>query len=87
MSLPRPSTGRCFTHLDARITQENGVFMLGIQLRNRLVPEDFAGGLQEAVSIEMASEMIAGVAQQFGILQPAISISIFMENFKDGTRH
>ena len=87
MSLPRPSASHRFTHLDARITQEDGAFTLGIQLSNHLTPGDCAGGLQEAASIEMASEMIAGVAEQFGILQSAISISIFMENFKDGTRH
>lgn len=87
MSLPRPSDSHRFTRLDARITQENGAFTLGIQLRNHLTPGDFAGGLQGAASIEKASEMIAGVAAQFGILQPAISISIFMENFKVGTRH
>ena len=87
MSLPRPSDGHHFTRLDARITEEDGAFLLGIQLRNHMMPNDFAAGLQEAASIEQASEMIAGVAAQFGILQPAISISLFMTNFRDGIRH
>jgi hypothetical protein len=87
MSLPRPSTGQCFTRLEARITQEDGGYTLGIQLCNHLTPCDIAAGLQEAASIEMASAMIADVAAQFGIVQPNISISFLMENYKDGTRH
>ncbi len=42
--------------------------------------------MQEAASLELASVMIADVAAQFGILQPAISINIVMENFRDGTQ-
>ena len=87
MSLPRPSDRRRFTHLQACITQEDGAYTLGIQLRNHLAPKDFATGMQAAASLELASAMIADVAAQFGILQPEISINIVVENFRDGTRH
>ena len=87
MSLPRPSDSRRFTHLHACITQEDGAYTLGIQLRNHQTPNEVASGMQEAASLELASAMIADVAAQFGILQPEISINIVMENFRDGTRH
>ena len=86
MSLPRPSSRIRFTHLHARITQEDGAYTLKVRLRNKSTCE-IADGVQEAESIELASTMIADVAAQFGILQPAISISLVMENFRDGTRH
>ena len=87
MTLPRPSNSPRFTHLHACITQEDGAYTLGIQLRNHQTPNDVASGMQEAASLELASAMIADVAAQFGILQPEISINIVMENFRDGTRH
>lgn len=76
-----------FTRLQARILQENGAFTVRMQLYNHLKTGDFAGGEETADSIETASSMIAGIAKQYDIPQPAISINIVMENYRDGTRH
>jgi hypothetical protein len=67
--------------------QENGSFTLEIQLTDRQMRHACARGVDTASSFEKASDMIAGVAAQFGISEPAISITIVMENFKAGTRH
>jgi hypothetical protein len=76
-----------FTRLQARILQENGAFTVRMQLYNHLKTGEFAGGEETADSIETASSMIAGLAKQFDIPQPGISINIVMANYRDGTRH
>lgn len=73
--------------LYARITQESGAFTVRIQLYNPLNQKDLAGGEEPALSIEVASMMIAEVAEQFDISEPNISLNIHMENYKDGTWH
>ena len=76
-----------FTRLQARILHENGAFTVRLQLYNHLKTGEFAGGEETADTIETASSMIAGLAKQFDIPQPGISINIIMENYRDGTRH
>ncbi len=76
-----------YTRLDARITQEDGAFTVRIRLHHHLNERDLAGGQEPAPSIEVASMMIAGVAEQFNISEPNISLTIQMENYKDGTWH
>ena len=86
--MARPATSKhTFTRLQARILQENGGFTVRMQLYNHLKTDEFAGGEEMADSIETASSMIAGIAKQFDIPQPGISINIVMENYRDGTRH
>ena len=76
-----------FTRLNARITQEYGAFTVRIQLHHHLSHKDLAGGEEPAPTIEVASMMIAGVAEQFDISESNIALTIHMENFKDGTWH
>ena len=76
-----------FTRLYARIREEDGAFTVNVRLQNHLKPDDAAWGQEIAVSIEMASSMIAALAQEFSIPQECISIDIGMENYRDGTRH
>ena len=76
-----------FTRLNARITQEHGAFTVRIQLGHHLRHKDLAGGEETAASIEIASVMIAGIAEEFDISEANISLTIHMENFREGTRH
>jgi uridine phosphorylase len=76
-----------FTRLHARITQEEGAFTVSIRLLNHLKQEEKAWGQETATSIDMASAMIDSIAEQFGIAQPCVSVSIVMANFRDGTFH
>jgi hypothetical protein len=75
---------RIFTHLHARITQEEDGFRLSIRMHNRLKE---AWGIETASSIEVASTMIGQLAQRFSIAQNCISIKIVMDNFKESTLH
>ena len=81
------SRGQRFTRLDAQITQEHGAFTVRIQLGHHLHPRDLAGGEETAASIEVASDMITGVAKEFDISEAHISLSIRMENLREGTWH
>ena len=78
---------RIFTHLHARITQEEDGFRLSIRMHNRLKDDDKAWGIETASSIEVASTMIGQLAERFSIAQNCISIKIVMDNFKEGTLH
>jgi hypothetical protein len=78
---------RMFTHLHARITQEEDGFRLSIRMHNYLKDKDKAWGVETASSIEMASTMIGRLAERFSIAQNCISINIVMDNFKEGTLH
>jgi hypothetical protein len=83
-----PATSKhTFTRLLARILQEHGAFTVRMKLYNHLKADEFAGGEEIADSIETASAMIGGIANEFNIPQPSISIDIIMENFRDGIRH
>ena len=75
---------RIFTHLHARITQEEDGFRLSIRMHKRLKE---AWGIETASLIEVASTMIGQLAQRFSIAQNCISIKIVMDNFKEGTLH
>ena len=76
-----------FTRLHARITQEEGAFTVSVRLLNHLKQDERAWGQEIATSIDMASCMIDSIAKQFCISQKCISVSIVMDNFKDGTFH
>jgi hypothetical protein len=78
---------RMFTGLQARITQEEAGFRISIQLQNNLNPGDPVWGVEIASTIEMASGMIAQLAQQFSIPEKSISINIAMNNFRENTFH
>ena len=81
------SPSQTFTRLYARITEEDGTFTVSVRLLNHLKQDERAWGQKIAVSIDMASSMIDSVAREFCISQNCISISIVMDNFKEGTFH
>jgi hypothetical protein len=78
---------RMFTALQARITQEEDGFRVSIQMQNNLNSNDTVWGVETASSIEIASGMIAQLAQRFSIPEKAISINIAMNNFRENTFH
>jgi hypothetical protein len=76
-----------FTHLNARITQEEGAFTVSIRMSCGALEEDRAWGVEVAPSIEIAGEMISGLAERYAIPQDCITIHLVMTNMRDGTRH
>ena len=80
-------TRHTYTRLQARITQEKGAFTVSVRVLNHLRQGEGAWGEEIACSIDMASAMIDSIAKQFCIPQNCISVSIVMDNFKDGTFH
>jgi hypothetical protein len=84
------ATGRRrFTRLFARITEEDGSYVVQVRLHNDAMPapEDTAWGEEIADSIEFASEMITGLAARFSIPQHRITLVIRMDNVGENTRH
>ena len=79
----RFSPNHVYTRLHARITQEQGAFTVSVRVLNHLKQEERAWGEEIASSIDTASLMIDSIAEQFGIKQNCISVSIVMDNFKD----
>ena len=83
----RTSTEPPFTHLNARITQEEGAFTVSIRMSCAALEQDRAWGEEVAPSIEIAGEMISGLAARYSIPQSCITIHLVMTNVRDGTRH
>jgi len=78
-----------FTHLFARITEEDDGYVVQVRLHNDATPppEDTAWGEEVADSIETASEMIAALADKFSIPQGRITLELRMDNAAENTRH
>lgn len=79
-----------FTHLFARITEEDDSFTVQVRLRNSAsvkAPESTAWGEEIAPSIEIAAEMIADLAERFSIPQDRISLEIRMDDIAANTHH
>ena len=76
-----------FTHLNARITQEEGAFTVSIRMYCSSWEQDRAWGEEIAPSIEIAGEMISGLAERYAIPQERITIHLVMTKITDGTRH
>jgi hypothetical protein len=88
--LQLPATGTAqFTHLFARINEEDDGYVVQVRLHNDAAPspEGTAWGEEVADSIESASEMIAGLAANFSIPQDRITLEIRMDNVAQNTRH
>jgi hypothetical protein len=83
----RTPSQQVFTHLNARITQEEGAFTVSIRMSCSALEEDRAWGEEVAPSIEIAGEMISGLAERYAIPQDCITIHLVMINMRDGTRH
>ena len=73
---------RMFTGLQARITQEEDGFRSASRCRTVSAPP-IQFGVETASSIEIASGMIAQLAQRFSIPEKSISIDIAMNSFRD----
>jgi hypothetical protein len=87
MELLKNLPSHTYTRLHARITQEEGAFTVSVRMFDHLKLDEKAWGEEIATSIDMASLMIDAIAKQFCISQNCISVSIVMNNFKDGTFH
>jgi hypothetical protein len=79
--------GQRFTHLFARITEEDDAYVVRVRLRNDAAPENTAWGEEIADSIESAAEMISILAERFSIPQERITLEIRMDEIAENTRH
>jgi hypothetical protein len=75
-----------YTHLEAKILQEDGMYTVTVRLDNR-GKSDSARGAHHVPTFEEASSLIGALARKFDILQDEISLDIEMENLRDSTRH
>jgi hypothetical protein len=80
-------TQLAFSHLNAWITQEDGAFTVSIRMYCSSWDQDRAWGEEIASSLEVAGQMISGLAARFAIPQDRITIHLMMTNMSDGTRH
>jgi hypothetical protein len=78
-----------FTHLSARVTEEDDSFVVQVRLHNNGIsaPKGTAWGEEVAESIESAAEMIAVLAKRYSIPQDRITLEIRMEDIAENTRH
>jgi hypothetical protein len=89
MTIIRQSTtGRQhrFTHLFARISEEDDGYIVQLRLRNEATP-DTAWGEEIADSFESAAEMIGILAERFSIPMDRITLEIRMDDVAENTRH
>lgn len=90
MRVVHPSAAvKCrFTHLFARITEDDDSYIVQIRLHNDVIaaPSGAAWG-EVADSIESAAEMIGALAERFSISQDRITLEIRMDNIAENTRH
>jgi hypothetical protein len=86
---PSPIDRGPFTHLFARITEEDNSYVVQVRLHNGLTtaPEGAAWGEEIAPSMETAAEMITGLAERFSIPQGRITLEIRMDDIAASTRH
>lgn len=78
-----------FTHLSARITEEEDCYVVQVRLHNNAmsVSDGSAWGEEIADTIESAAEMITILAQRFVIPQDRITLEFRMDNIAENTRH
>jgi hypothetical protein len=80
-------TEPAFSHLKAWIVEEEGAFTVSIRMYCSSWQQDRAWGEEIAPSIEIAGEMISGLAARYAIPQDHITIKLVMMKVSDGTRH
>jgi hypothetical protein len=81
------STEPAFSNLKAWIVEEERSFTVSIRMYSSSWKQDRAWGEEIAPSIEIASEMISGLAARYAIPQDGITIELVMKKISDGTRH
>jgi hypothetical protein len=84
-----PKGGSHYTHLFARISEEDGDdgFTVQIKLYNKVTPGNAAWGEEMADCLETASMLVAALAAEFSIPTECIEIELRMHKPEDGTRH
>jgi hypothetical protein len=87
LDVVKTPTEPVFTHLSARITQDDRAFTVSIRMYCSSWQQDRAWGEEIAPSIEIAGEMISGLAERYSIPQERITIHLVMTKMSDGTRH
>jgi len=83
-------SSQTFTHLFARISEEEIGYVVQFRLNNDAKPENGEWGAwgEEIVdSFEGASQMVSALAAEFSIFPTRIKIEIRMSNLTEGTRH
>jgi len=76
-----------YTHLFARISEDENGYTILVRLYNKEKPRNAAWGEELADSFETASMLIAALAAEFAIPEGRIKIEIQMHNMKAGTQH
>jgi hypothetical protein len=76
-----------YTHLFACISEEDDGYIVQVRLYNQPISQDAAWGEEIADSIEMASALIATIADKFSIPQERIKLELRMANIADNTQH
>jgi hypothetical protein len=76
-----------YTHLFARISEDEDGYTVQVRLYNQGNPENSAQGEEVANSLETASMLVAALAAEFSIPEARIKIEIWMQKMTDGTRH
>jgi len=84
---PRRQKAPRYTHLSARITEEDGGFTLHVRLYDEAQPAMAAWGEEIADSIETVSGLLDALAQEHSIPQERIRIRMQMDNAREGTLH
>jgi hypothetical protein len=84
-----PVAKRRFSHLFARICEEEDSYVVQVRLHNGGTPRsnDAVWGESITDSIETASEMIAGLASDFSISPDRITLEFRMDNVTENTWH
>ena len=76
-----------YTHLFARISEDEDGYTILVRLYNKVKPRNAAWGEEIADSFETASMLVAALAAEFSIPETCIKLEICMHNVKAGTQH
>ena len=84
-----PKGGSQYTHLFARISEEDedSGFTVQVRLTNNMTPGNTAWGEEIADCFETASMLVGALAAEFSIPTECIEIELRMHKSEDGTRH
>jgi hypothetical protein len=76
-----------YTHLFARISEDDGGYTVQVRLSDSANPEHTAWGEEIADSFETASLLVAALAAEFSIEQERIKIEIRLQKITQCTLH
>lgn len=78
---------RRYTHLFARISEEEDGYTILVRLHHEVKPRNAAWGEEIADSLETASMLVAALAAEFSIPESRIEIEVQMNDVKSGVLH